>query len=65
MSREQVASALHKSISTVIRWEHEKTSDPRMSEILEMEKLKPGLIKRLFKMKDCDASEDSTPPSST
>lgn len=48
MSREAVASALGKSLSTVVRWENERTSDPRLSELLEMEKLKPGLLKRLL-----------------
>lgn len=48
MSREAVASALGKSLSTVVRWESEQTSDPRLSELLEMEKIKPGLLRRLL-----------------
>jgi hypothetical protein len=48
MTREAVAVALGKSLSTVVRWESEQTSDPRLSELLAMEKLKPGLIRRLI-----------------
>lgn len=48
MSREAVASALNKSLSTVVRWENESISDPRLSELLELERLKPGLLQRLL-----------------
>lgn len=48
MSREALASAIGVSLSTVVRWENEQTSDPRLSELLEMERVKPGLLKKLL-----------------
>lgn len=51
LTRERLAHLLGKSLSTVVRWEHEEKSDPRISEILAMEALKPGLFKRLLPRK--------------
>jgi len=48
LTREEVAATIGVSISTVVRWENEKTSDPRLSEILKLERIKPGLAAKLI-----------------
>lgn len=53
-TREQLASALGMSVSTVVRWESSKHSNPRFSEIWAMEALKPGLVDALFSVEQVE-----------
>lgn len=47
LRQEEVAAKLGRSMSTVQRWER-GLQDPRLSDIVAMEKLRPGLVPRLF-----------------
>lgn len=48
ITRESLAAKVGTSVSTVVRWEQPKHSNPRLSEILAMESVKPGLVSALF-----------------
>lgn len=47
LTKEKLAEAIGKSISTVQRWEG-GLSEPCVSDLRRMEETKPGLLKRLF-----------------
>ncbi len=46
MTREELAEKTDRCMSTIRNWE--KDREPRVSDIREMERVKPGLVKRLF-----------------
>ncbi|MDD1677678.1 MAG: helix-turn-helix transcriptional regulator [Methanomicrobiales archaeon] len=46
LSREDLASKMDRSMATVQRWERD--GDPRLSEVDKMNRIKPGLVDKIF-----------------
>jgi hypothetical protein len=49
-SREELAARMLRSMATVQRWERD--GDPRLSEVNQMEGIKPGLLASIFPLGD-------------